>query len=123
VNGLIFDHTVLAAMGTHQQVSDLIVEIDGSDRGEWVAVPAMCLAAAEAEKAGLTRHVGYLPALRIMPLDGRETDKVGALIGLGTDWRNAHAIAVARETGAPVVTLEPDGYGSYDVETITLQKN
>ena len=118
---LIFDHSVLAAMGTNQQLGEIIVEIHGDD--DWVGVPAMCLVAAESEKAGLTRHVAFLPSLEVLDLTSEETDKVGALIALGFDWRNAHAVTAARERRVPVVTLEPDGYDSFGVETITLRKN
>ena len=119
---LILDHTVLAAMGTHRQVSAIVAGasyyID-----QTVRVPAMCLAAAEAERSGLTRHVRYLPALQVVDLTTRDTGIVGALIALGVDWRNAHAVAVAREYSAPVVTLDAEGYESFGVETITLKAN
>jgi hypothetical protein len=109
-------------MGTDREVSRIIVQAVDAD-GPSIGVPALCLVAAEAVKAGLTRHVGYLPSLKVMNLTTQETGTVGALIGLGVRWESAHAIALARQSGSPVVTLEPDGYESFGVETITLRKN
>jgi hypothetical protein len=117
---MIFDHSALAAMGTNRQVARIIVQAHARSFERVFQVPAMCLAAAEAEKAGLARHVGLLPPFEVRNLTGRETSAVGALIALGLDWRKAHAVAVARDTGKPVVTLQPDGYASFGVETITL---
>lgn len=116
---LILDHSALAAMGRHPEVSALIVEADEDDR-QFLRVPALCLTAAESMKAGVSRHVGFLSSLEVMDLTRAETAKVGALIALGVDWRKAHAVALAREYRCPVVTLQPEGYSSYGVETITL---
>jgi len=119
---VILDHSVLAVMGTDREVSRIIVQADHAD-GPSIGVPALCLAAAESARAGLTRHVGYLPSMQVMNLTSRETGTVGALIALGVSWRSAHAIALARENSCPVITLEPEGYDSYGVETITLRKS
>jgi hypothetical protein len=117
---MIFDHSALAAMGTNRHVARFIVQAHAESFERVFQVPAMCLAAAEAENSGLTRHVGLLPQFEVHDLTRRETSAVGALIALGFDWRKAHAVAVARNTGTPVVTLQPGGYASFGVETISL---
>lgn len=116
---MIFDHSVLAVMGTNRSVARIVVQAH-AEGGRVFQVPAMCLAAAEAEKAGLTRHIGLLAQFEVHDLTGRQTGAVGALIALGLDWRKAHAVAMARDTRTPVITLQPEGYESFGVETITL---
>src|SRR5215475_4225095 len=59
-----------------------------------LAVPALCLCAAEAHRPGIAEHIGALP-VDIEPLDLSATIPVGRLIGEGIDWRIAQAVTAA----------------------------
>lgn len=64
-----------------------------------LAVPALCLAAAESARPGIAEHIAMLP-VHIEPLELSESIAIGALINAGADWRIAHAAAAARPSAA-----------------------
>lgn len=125
MNVYVLDHTALSALGAgNRYVSRIVRAVH--DEPDWhVFVPALCLAAAEAERRGVADHVGALPAIDVVGLGYATASNVGRLIAAGVDWRLAHAVATGRPTvewpeGRPVVTAQPDAYGTWRVPTIAL---
>ncbi|MFD7982487.1 hypothetical protein ACFV4M_03790 [Kitasatospora indigofera] len=118
----VLDHTALLALGAgYPALSGFVV--DAAEGRAAVHVPALCLAAAEAQRQGVAEHVGALPGLEVEPLDLSATIAVGALIGAGTDWRIAHAVHASRPTahhpfGRVVLTTRPELYVGTGVDPI-----
>lgn len=118
----VLDHTALLALGAgYPALSGFVV--DAAEGRAAVHVPALCLAAAEAERSGVAEHVGALPGLEIEPLDLSAVIEVGALIAAGTDWRIAHAVHACRPTadhpaGRIVLTVQPELYAGTGVDPI-----
>jgi hypothetical protein len=124
--GFIVDHTALAALGRGNRFMSRLVVDAASESDVYVFAPALCLAAATAERPALADHIGSLRAVEIVDLGFPSAAAVGHLLAEGgADWRIAHAIDAARPTvdwpgGRPVVTAEPDAYAKWDVATIAL---
>lgn len=122
---VVFDHTALLALGAgHQQLSGLVSQAHlRSNR--YVYAPALCLAAAIAQRPGLADHIGVLPAVQVIDLDYSAAATVGSFIATGVNWRAAHAIDAGRPTadwptGRPVLTTTPEAYTGWGVEVITV---
>lgn len=122
---VVFDHTALMAFGAgHRLLSGLVVAAH-RENGRHVFVPAICLAAASAERPALGEHFGALPAVEVVDLGYASALAVGRLVRGGLDWRAAHAAGVGRPdpewpTGRPVLTKMPDAYANLGVTTIRL---
>jgi hypothetical protein len=122
---VVFDHTALLALGAGNQLVSRVVTQAHQAPGRYVYAPAMCLAAAVADRPGLADHVGMLPAVEVVDLGYAAAAAVGRLIGAGMDWRAAHAADTARPSlewpaGRPVVTAAPGTYAGLSVRTISL---
>jgi hypothetical protein len=110
---LLDDSAVLALGKGYPALSGFIVDA-GAGRA-MLAVPALCLCAAEAQRPGIAEHVGMLP-VDIEPLDLSAAIPAGRLIGDGVDWRIAQAVAAALPSAA-----YPDGRVVLSVETFRYQ--
>lgn len=100
--GCLLDDSAVLVLGKgYPALSGFVVDA-AAGRAE-LAVPALCLCAAEAQRPGVAEHIGMLP-VEIEPLDLSGTFPVGRLIGRGIDWRIAQAIAAALPSAA-----HPDG--------------
>jgi hypothetical protein len=123
--GVVFDHTALLALGSgSQQASRLVVAAHGQ-AGRHVYAPALCLAAAVAQRPGLADHIGSLPAIEVVDLGYAAASTAGRLIADGLDWRACQAVDAARPSaewprGLPVVTALPDLYRPYRIAPIAL---
>lgn len=122
----IFDHTALTALGSGHRALSRLVHAAHSETGRQLDVPALCLAAAAADRPALADHVGSLPAVHVVALGYAAAATVGRLIADGVDWRAAHAIQVARPDvewpdGRPIVTTEPETYSGRGVRTIAVR--
>ena len=117
----LLDDSALLALGRgYPALSGFIV--DAAAGRAILAVPALCLCAAEAQRAGIADHIGALP-VDIEPLDLTTTVPVGRLIGDGVDWRIAQAIAAALPSvmypeGRVVLSVQPDRYQATAVRPI-----
>jgi hypothetical protein len=117
----LLDDSALLALGRgYPALSGFIV--DAAAGRAVLAVPALCLCAAEAQRPGIAEHIGALP-LDIEPLDLPDTFPVGRLIGEGVDWRIAHAVAAALPSvlhpeGRIVLSVQPGRYESTAVQPI-----
>jgi hypothetical protein len=123
---VVFDHTALLALGAGNQLVSRVVTQAHHLPGRYVYAPAMCLAAAAADRPGLADHVGMLPAVEVIELGYAAAAAVGRLISDGMDWRAAHAVDAARPSldwpaGRPVVTDAPGTYAGLEVKTISLR--
>jgi hypothetical protein len=90
-----------------------------------VYVPALCLAAATAERPAIGEHIGALPAVNVVELGIAGAIVVGRVVAAGADWRAAHAAALGRPdpewpAGRPVITTAPDLYGGLGVATVPV---
>ena len=94
---LLDDSAVLALGAGYPALSGFVV--DAAAGRAVLAVPALCLCAAEAQRPGVAEHVGMLP-VDIEPLELSAVIPAGNLIGSGTDWRIAHAVAAALPSAA-----------------------
>lgn len=106
---LLDDSSVLALGKGYPALSGFIV--DAAAGRAVLAVPSLCLCAAEAQRPGVAEHVGMLP-VDIEPLDLSAVIGAGQLIGGGVDWRIAHAVAAALPSAA-----HPDGRVVLSVDT------
>jgi hypothetical protein len=117
----LLDDSALLALGKgYPALSGFIVDA-AAGRAE-VAVPALCLCAAEAARPGIAEHVGMLP-VDIEPLDLSAAMPAGRLIGDGVDWQIAHAVAAALPSathpgGRVVLSVEPARYAGSGIEPI-----
>jgi hypothetical protein len=109
ISCLLDDSAVLALGAGYQALSGFIV--DAAAGRAVLAVPALCLCAAEARRPGVAEHVGMLP-VDIEPLELSVVISAGQLIWGGTDWRIAHAVAAALPSAA-----HPDGRVVLSVDT------
>jgi hypothetical protein len=118
----LLDHTALLALGAgYPALSGFVV--DAAAGRAVVQVPALCLAAAQAERQGVAEHVGALPGLDVEPLDLYAAIDVGGLIGRGIDWRIAHAVHASRPSvehpqGRVVLSVQPDLYADTEVDPV-----
>lgn len=125
MNAVVLDHTALAALGAGNRLTSRLVDAAYNKKNRHVFVPAMCLAAATAQRVGIGDHVGLLSALKIVELDYADACLAGQMIADGVGWEAAHAVAVGRPMaefpeGRPVVTAEPERYKGRGVTTIVL---
>lgn len=98
---LLDDSSLLALGKGYPALSGFIV--DAAAGRAVLAVPALCLCAAESQRPGIAEHLGMLP-VDIEPLELSAVVPTGQLIGQGVDWRIAHAVAAAMPSAA-----HPDG--------------
>ncbi|HEY7812815.1 MAG TPA: hypothetical protein VIC62_06220, partial [Nakamurella sp.] len=86
------DDSALLALGRgYPALSGFIV--DAAAGRAVLAVPALCICAAEAQRPGIADHIGALP-VDIEPLEESTTVPVGRF-GENIDWRIAQAVAAA----------------------------
>ena len=117
----LLDDSALLALGRgYPALSGFIVDAAGGHAV--LAVPALCLCAAEAERPGIADHIGALP-LDIEPLDLSTTIPVGRLIGEGIDWQIAQAVAAALPSalypeGRVVLSVQPARYQATAIQPI-----
>ncbi|WP_105973060.1 PIN domain-containing protein [Streptomyces geranii] len=138
---VIFDDTAALALGAgNSMASRLVVEAE-KDPALRVYVPALSLAAAELERAGVAEHVGALPSVNVEALEFAGATAVGkrlrtAASGEGEqgeqgsgkgepDWSGAHVLHLALPTvewprGRPVLTRTPTRYRGTGVRTIRI---
>ncbi len=110
---LLDDSSVLALGKGYPALSGFIV--DAAAGRAVLAVPALCLCAAEAQRPGVAEHVGMLP-VDIEPLDLSAVIGAGWLIGDGVDWRIAQAVTAALPSA-----VHPDGRVVVSVDTARYQ--
>jgi hypothetical protein len=117
----VLDDSSLLALGNgYPALSGFIV--DAAAGRAALAVPALCLCAAEAERPGIAEHVGMLP-VDIEPLELSVIIPAGRLIGDGVDWRIAHAVVAALPTainpgGRVVLSVDIARYRGTGIEAI-----
>lgn len=98
--GCLLDDSAVLVLGKgYPALSGFIV--DAAAGRAVLAVPAMCLCAAEAQRPGIAEHIGMLP-VEIEALALSRAIPAGRLIGDGVDWRIAHAVAAALPSDAPM---------------------
>ena len=124
---VVFDHTALLALGSGNRMASRLVVAAHGQTGRHVYAPALCLAAAVAERPALADHVGGLPAAEVLDLDCAAACSVGHLISSRTSWQDAHAPDAARPsaewpTGLPIVTTTPESYRGLGIATIPLNR-
>ena len=110
---LLDDSSVLALGVGYPALSGFIV--DAAAGRAVLAVPALCLCAAEAQRPGVAEHVGMLP-VDIEPLDLSAVIGAGRLIGDGVDWRIAQAVTAALPSA-----VHPDGRVVLSVDAARYQ--
>ncbi|MBG0853596.1 hypothetical protein I2W78_17520 [Streptomyces spinoverrucosus] len=134
---VIFDDSAALALGEgNSMASRLVVEAE-KDPALRVFIPALSLAAAERERAGVAEHLGALPSVNVEGLDFAGATAVGkrlrtAAAGDGaaygkdeSDWSGAHVLHLALPTvewphGRPVLTRTPTRYRGTGIRTIRI---
>ncbi|MDO0935079.1 hypothetical protein QQY66_26695 [Streptomyces sp. DG2A-72] len=131
---VIFDDTAALALGAgNSMASRLVVEAE-KDPALRVYIPALSLAAAERERAGVAEHLGALPSVDIEGLDFAAAAAVGKRLRTASagdggkdepDWSGAHVLHLALPTvewprGRPVLTRTPTRYRGTGVRTIRI---
>ncbi|MFF3817339.1 hypothetical protein ACFYYD_12115 [Streptomyces bluensis] len=134
---VIFDDTAALALGAgNSMASRLVVEAE-KDPALRVFIPALSLAAAERERAGVAEHVGALPSVNIEGLDFAAATAVGKRLRMAvaedeaqggkeeSDWSGAHVLHLALPTvdwprGRPVLTRTPTRYRGTGIRTIRI---
>ncbi|MGW0577979.1 hypothetical protein ACWD25_18865 [Streptomyces sp. NPDC002920] len=134
---VIFDDTAALALGAgNSMASRLVVEAE-KDPALRVYIPALSLAAAERERAGVAEHVGALPSVNIEGLDFAAAASVGKRLRTASavdeelggkvegDWSGAHVLHLALPTvewphGRPVLTRTPTRYRGTGIRTIRI---
>lgn len=115
-----------ATAGEHhrRELSTLID--DAVHGGPVLDVPALCLTEATTARRSIAEHVADLVAsappgsvaVRELVRDA-DLDTVLAIDQL-LDWAGTHAALHASATGRPIVTLHPERYKEFAVETVAL---
>lgn len=102
-----------------------------------VCIPALSLAVAECERAGVAEHLGALPSVNIEGLDFATAAAVGKRLRTAAageeqgggkdeaDWSGAHVLHLALPTvewprGRPVLTRAPTRYRGTGIRTIRI---
>jgi len=133
---VVFDDTAALALGAgNVMASRLVVEAE-KDPALRVYIPALSLAAAERERAGVAEHVGALPSVAIEGLDFAAAAAVGKRLRVAgdgddegdkgeADWSGAHVLHLALPTvewprGRPVLTRTPTRYRGTGIRTIRI---
>lgn len=132
---VIFDDTAALALGAgNSMASRLVVEAEKSPALR-VYIPALSLAAAERERAGVAEHVGALPSVNIEGLDFAAATAVGKRLRTEAepdggdkgeaDWSGAHVLHLALPTvewprGRPVLTRMPTRYRGTGIRAIRI---
>ncbi|MGW0755919.1 hypothetical protein ACWD1Y_05405 [Streptomyces sp. NPDC002814] len=134
---VIFDDTAALALGAgNSMASRLVVEAE-KDPALRVCIPALSLAAAERERAGVAEYLGALPSVDIEGLDFAAATAVGKRLRTAAagdeeqggkdeaDWSGAHVLHLALPTtewprGRPVLTRTPTRYRGTGIRTIRL---
>jgi hypothetical protein len=131
---VIFDDTAALALGAGNiMASRLVVEAE-KDPALRVYIPALSLAAAERERAGVAEHLGALPSIDIEGLDFAAAAAVGKCLRVAAagsedkgepDWSGAHVLHLALPTvewprGRPVLTTSPMRYRGTGIRTIRI---
>ncbi|MER7180719.1 hypothetical protein ABT404_14770 [Streptomyces hyaluromycini] len=135
---VIFDDTAALALGAgNSMASRLVVEAE-KDPALRVYIPAVSLAAAERERAGVAEHVGALPSVNIEGLDFAAATAVGKRLRAAKgdsehgkdepDWSGAHVLHLALPTvewprGRAVLTRTPMRYRGTGIRTIRIVEN
>ncbi|UFQ17047.1 MULTISPECIES: hypothetical protein [Streptomyces] len=125
---VIFDDTAALALGAgNRMASRLVVEAE-KDPALRVYVPALALAAAERDRAGVAEHVGSLPSVDITELDFAGAAAVGKRLRIDAeaDWGGAHALHLALPSaewprGRPVLTRAPHRYRGTGIRTLRIE--
>lgn len=124
---VIFDDTALLALGSGTPMASQLVVEAMKDPSLHVYVPAVCLAMAETERAGVAEHVGALPSVDITEFGFAAATAVGKQIRTSESegWGGAHALHLARPSvewplGRPVVTRTPSRYKGTGIRTIRI---
>lgn len=124
--GVVLDHTALLLLGRgHPFLSGLVAAPSHRVPGRHVYVPALCLAAAVAERPALGEHVLALPAVDVIGLGFAHALSVGQLVSEQVPWELSHAMAVCLPdpewpTGRPVITTAPQQYESRQIAVIPV---
>lgn len=132
---VIFDDTAALALGAgNSMASRLVVEAE-KDPALRVYIPAVSLATAERERAGVAEHVGALPSVNIEGLDFAAATAVGKRLRAAAgrseqgkdepDWSGAQVLHLALPTvewprGRPVLTRTPMRYRGTGIRTIRI---
>ncbi|MER8001998.1 hypothetical protein [Streptomyces sp. NPDC095613] len=128
---VVLDDTAALALGAgNRMASRLVVEAE-KDPTLRVYIPALCLAVAENDRAGVADHVGALPSVDITELDFAGAAAVGKRVRgqktLYADWSGAHALHLAQPSvewprGRPVLTADPSRYRGTGIRAIRLEE-
>lgn len=109
---VVLDATALTAyVEGRVAVGELVAEV--ADEGRQIGVPAVCLAAAQANArsdidAALLRLLMATPVVRLLPLSGNDAEETGVLArAAGADLAVGHAAQVALAHEAHYVTTRP----------------
>ncbi|MGW0907396.1 hypothetical protein [Streptomyces sp. NPDC002853] len=125
---VIFDDSAALALGAgNRMASRLVVEAE-KDPALKVYIPALALAAAERDRAGVAEHVGSLPSIDVTELDFAAAAAVGKRMRVHdtSDWGGAHALHLALPSvewprGRPVLTRSPSRYQGTGVRAIRIE--
>ncbi|MFD7442071.1 hypothetical protein [Streptomyces sp. NPDC059909] len=132
---VVFDDTAALALGAGNRMASRLVTWAEKDPARRVCIPALCLAAAEVDRAGVAEHIGALPSVDITALDFAGVLAVGKRLRTTAehddpekaddDWSSAHALHLARPSvewprGRPVLTRSPSRYRGTGVRTIRI---
>ena len=132
---VVFDDTAALALGAGNNMASRLVTEAEKNPAQRVYIPALCLTAAEAERAGVAEHIGALPSVDITALDFAGVMAVGKQLRSDVgeddpekaenDWSGAHALHLARPSvewprGRPVLTRAPSRYRGTGIRTIRI---
>jgi len=121
---VVLDHTALLLLGRgHPFLSGLVAAPAHRSTDRHVFVPALCLAAAVAERPAVGDHVLSLPAIEVVGLEAVDALAVGRLVAGEIPWQHCHAVAACQPDaewpdGRPLVTAEPHTYGGQRIAVI-----
>ena len=129
MNGYVIDHAaLLAGLGEkgpehdRREMSRLIH--DAVHGGPRLNVPALCLAAAAADRPAIATHVAGLVMAAppgVVDVHGlTRANLLDALQELTLGWPAAHAAFVAVTTGRLVVTVDPRDYAGTGADAVAL---
>lgn len=122
---VLLDATALLALGAGNRLLSRLVVAAHAQSNRYLYAPAMCLAAATAQRPALAAHIGALPAIEVVDLGFVEASAAGAVIAEGGSWQFAQALASAGPSiewpkGLPVLTTEVGPYEARGIQTIPV---